>query len=285
MNIVVLVKQTFDTEEKIALGENGTVLEDGVKFIINPYDEYAVEQAILMRDAAGGGKVTAVSVGPPRAAEALRTALAMGADEAVLIDDERIPQDEYAVSKALAALLGARDGGGTADAGGSLLEERFSAGGKPVLDGEPVDLILGGFFSVDNGAGQVAVRLAALLGVPHVAAVTALAAQGGVATAERDAEGDTEVYEVPLPALFTAQQGLNEPRYPTLPGIMKAKRKTLHRLTLDDLGLAPDDVAARTQRTAVFLPPPRAAGKILQGDPTAQAAELLRLLREEAKVL
>ncbi|TLS52096.1 electron transfer flavoprotein subunit beta/FixA family protein [Paenibacillus antri] len=267
MNIVVLVKQTFDTEERIVLTD-GVVSEDGAKFVINPYDEYAVEQGILMRDAAGGGKVTVLSVGPARVAEALRTALAMGADEAVLIDDPRIGNDEHAVSIALAAALGG--------AGGA---------GAPTLGGAPVDVLLGGNFSVDNGAGQVAVRLAALLGVPHVASVTALEASGGAARAERDAEGDVEVVEVPLPALFTAQQGLNEPRYPSLPGIMKAKKKPFATLTLDDLGLSPDDVAPKTTRVGLALPPARAAGRLLAGDPAAQAAELARLLRDEAKVL
>ncbi|MCI3922771.1 electron transfer flavoprotein subunit beta/FixA family protein [Paenibacillus sp. TRM 82003] len=307
MNIVVLVKQTFDTEERIVLAGDG-VSEDGVKFVINPYDEYAVEQAILLRDASGGGKVTVLSVGPARVAEALRTALAMGADEALLIDDTRIGADEYAVSRALAAALGMRGGiaaaggaygGGDDNAAAGAADGPDSAAGNaadgakgpdgaapsPTLGGEPVDVVLGGNFSVDNGAGQVAVRLAALLGVPHVASVTALTVADGVAALERDAEGDVERIEVPLPALFTAQQGLNEPRYPSLPGIMKAKRKPFTTLTLDDLGLAPDDVAAKTARLDVALPPPRAAGRLIGGDPAAQAAELVRALREDAKAL
>lgn len=293
MNIAVTVKQTFDTEERIVLAGDG-VSEAGVKFIVNPYDEYAIEQAIRLRDAGGGGKVTVLSVGPPRAAEALRTALAMGADEAVLIDDARIGADEYAVSRALAAALGARgDGGAAAVAAAGPIDSSGAAGGtgaadataRPVLNGEPVDLLLGGYFSVDNGAGQVALRLAALLGIPHVAAVTALEVRDGVAFAERDAEGDVERIEVPLPALFTAQQGLNEPRYPSLPGIMKAKKKPFATLTLDDLGLTPDDVAAKTARLELTLPPPRAAGRLLSGEPAAQAAELVRALREDAKAL
>lgn len=255
MELVVLLKQTFDTEEKIVV-ENGAVSEDGVKFVINPYDEYAVEQAIRLRDE-HGGKVTVVSVGPDRCAEALRTALAMGADEAVLIADERIPGDEYSVSKALASYL----------------------------SGESFDVILGGNFSVDNGSGQVAVRVARLLDIPHVSAVTKMELAGGKALVHRDAEGDIEVAEVPLPALFTAQQGLNEPRYPSLQGIMKAKKKPLKQLTLDDLGLSEADLAAKTARTELFLPPERKAGKILQGDLSEQTRELVRLLREEAKVI
>lgn len=262
MNIVVLVKQTFDTEEKVVL-KDGAVSEDGAKFVINPYDEYAVEEGIRLKEAAGEGKVTVVSVGPGRVGEALRSALAMGADKAALIDDERIPSDEYAVSRVLATFV------------------------QGLIDrGEGPDIVLGGNFSVDNGAGQVAVRLAGLLGLPHAASITALEVSGGRATVRRDSEGDTEVVELPLPALFTAQQGLNEPRYPSLPGIMKAKKKPFSVLRLENLGLSEADVAPKTQRVSVSLPPARAAGRIIGGgDVAAQAAELARLLREEAKVL
>jgi electron transfer flavoprotein beta subunit len=253
MDIFVLLKQTFDTEEKIVI-EQGAVVEDGVKFVINPYDEYAVEQAIQIRDDAGG-KVTVLSVGPERTSEALRTALAMGADEAVLISDERITGDEYEVSQILAAYL----------------------------RGQSVDLVLGGNFSVDNGAGQVAVRLAMLLGIPHVASITKLELSGGLAKASRDAEGDLEVVEVPLPALFTAQQGLNEPRYPSLPGIMKAKKKPFHRLSLDELELT--SVVPKTNRVELTLPPGRKAGRKLSGEIGDQVKELVQLLHDEAKVI
>ncbi|MFC4599825.1 electron transfer flavoprotein subunit beta/FixA family protein [Cohnella hongkongensis] len=255
MNIYVILKQTFDTEEKIVL-RDGQIAEDGVKFVINPYDEYAVEEAIRLKDR-HGGTIVAVSVGPDRAAEALRTALAMGADEAVLLCDERIGGDEYSVSRALAAYLGA---------------QKF-------------DLVLGGNFSIDNGSGQVAVRLAALLDLPHAASVTRLTVDGGLAVALRDAEGDAETIELALPALITAQQGLNEPRYPSLPGIMKAKKKPLRTLRLEDVGLTEADVAPKTERLSLSLPPARQAGKLLKGDPAQQAAELVKLLRTEAKVL
>jgi electron transfer flavoprotein beta subunit len=255
MNIYVLLKQTFDTEERIVI-ENGRISEDGVKFVINPYDEYAVEEAIQIRDQ-HGGKVTLVSVGPERSAEALRTALAMGADEAVLISDERIPQDEYAVSKVLAAYF----------------------------MGESCDLILGGYFSVDNGAGQVAVRLAEILGLPHVGSITDLVVADGKATAERDAEGDVEKVEVQLPALFTAQQGLNEPRYPSLPGIMKAKKKPFKQVTLEDLGLSDADIQASTETVLLSKPPGRAAGQILKGEVDEQVKEMAALLRSKSKVL
>ncbi|UKS29057.1 electron transfer flavoprotein subunit beta/FixA family protein [Paenibacillus sp. HWE-109] len=254
MDIFVLVKQTFDTEEKIVL-QGGSVQEDGAKFVINPYDEYAVEQAIQIRDDLGG-KVTLLSIGPDRTAEALLTALAMGADEAVLITDERILGDEYEVAEILAGYL----------------------------RNQSYDLILGGNFSVDNGAGQVAVRLASLLGLPHVGSITKLDIEASKAVAHRDAEGDVEIIEVPLPALFTAQQGLNEPRYPSLPGIMKAKKKPFQHLTLDDIEGSASAVAKTTQ-IELALPPERKAGRILKGDLNAQVSELVQALRNESKVI
>ncbi|OCT14314.1 electron transfer flavoprotein subunit beta [Paenibacillus pectinilyticus] len=254
MDIFVLLKQTFDTEEKIVL-QNGAVQEDGAKFVINPYDEYAVEQAIQLRDE-HGGKVTLLSIGPDRTAEALRTALAMGADEAVLISDDRIQGDEYEIAEILAQYL--RD--------------------------QTVDLVLGGNFSVDNGAGQVAIRLASLLQLPHVASITKLDITGDKALVHRDAEGDIEVIEVPLPALFTAQQGLNEPRYPSLPGIMKAKKKPFQHLTLDDIAGA-DAIVSKTARLSLSLPPERKAGRILKGELAGQVTELVQALRNESKVI
>jgi len=254
MKIYVLLKQTFDTEEKIVL-QDGKIREDGAKFIINPYDEYAVEEAIRIREA-HGGTVVAVSVGPERAVEALRTALAMGADEAVLIEDQNL-EDEYGVSRALAAYL----------------------------KGRPVDLVLAGYFSVDNGAGQVAIRVAELLGLPHVGSVTKLTLSGNTAICERDAEGDVERVEVTLPALITAQQGLNEPRYPSLPGIMKAKRKPLDRLTPGELGLQPEELVPEVRRVSLSLPNARRKGRILAGELNEQVQALVRHLHHDNRVI
>lgn len=255
MNIVVLLKQTFDTEEKIQI-VNGVISDDGVKYVINPYDEYAVEEALRIKEE-HGGHVTVLSIGPARTAEALRTALAMGADEAVLISDERIPHDELSISKILAAYL------------------------KSVS----YDIIIGGNFSVDSGGGQVAIRLAQLMQIPHAASITKLELQERQATATRDVEGDTEVIEVTLPALFTAQQGLNEPRYPSLPGIMKAKKKPFSQLTLEDLTIPMDHITARTEQVSLSMPPERKSGRILQGELAQQAAQLVHLLRTEAKLI
>ncbi|AJS57617.1 electron transfer flavoprotein subunit beta/FixA family protein [Paenibacillus sp. IHBB 10380] len=248
MNIYVILKQTFDTEEKIVI-QNGDIFDDGVKYIINPYDEYAVEEALRQKEQ-HGGNIIVVSIGPSRIAEALRTALAMGADEAVHISDDRIVGDEFTLSNVLAAYF----------------------------NKQSYDLILGGHFSIDNGGGQVAIRLSQLLNIPHVASIIKVDVSEHQALVLRDSEGDTETVEVTLPALFTAQQGLNEPRYPSLPGIMKAKKKPFHHLTLDDLGLTETEIRTKTERISLFLPPQRKSGQILQGELNQQASELVHLL-------
>ncbi len=258
VNIFVLMKRTFDTEEKISI-VNGKINEEGAEFIINPYDEYAIEEAIQVRDK-HGGEVTVVTVGSEEAEKELRTALAMGCDKAVLIniDDDVDEQDQYTTAKVLAEYL---------------------------KDKNP-DLILAGNVAIDGGSGQVGPRVAELLGIPYVTTITKLdIADGGKVTVVRDVEGDEEIIETSLPLLVTAQQGLNEPRYPSLPGIMKAKKKPLEELELDDLDLEEDDVEAKTKTIEVFLPPKREAGKILQGEIADQVKELVQLLRSEAKVV
>jgi electron transfer flavoprotein beta subunit len=255
MNILVVLKQTFDTEEKIVI-QDGKISEDGVEFIINPYDEYAVEEAIKLKEELGG-EVTVVTIGPDRAESALRTALAMGADKAILVNDESLFGDEFTTAKVLAAVA------------------------KKV----GFDIILGGQMSVDSGAGQGGPRLAEELGINHVSTAVKLEVNGSTVRVERDVEGDLEVVETTLPVLITAQQGLNEPRYPSLPGIMKAKKKPLERLSADDLGLSSQDVRAKTEIVDQFLPPKKQAGRILSGDLTAQVSELVQLLRNEAKVI
>lgn len=255
MDIIVLLKQTFDTEERISV-ENGKIKEDGIRFIINPYDEYAVEEAIRLKDA-HGGSVTIVSIGPSRTEEAIRTALAMGADEAVLADDPALFGDEFTAAKVLAAIIHAR----------------------------PYDLVIGGNQAVDDGSGQVAVRLAEELGIPHISTLTKLVVDGTQVTGHRDAEGDVEVVTATLPVLVTAQQGLNEPRYPSLIGIRKAGKKPLTHVTVADLGLTPEDLEARTEVLDTFLPKAKEAGKILSGEFDAQVKELVHSLYSVDKVV
>jgi electron transfer flavoprotein beta subunit len=257
MNIYVLMKRTFDTEEKISIS-NGKINEDGAEFIINPYDEYAIEEAIQVRDA-HGGEVTVISVGNEETEKQLRTALAMGADKAVLIsiEDDVENGDQFTTAKILAEYLKDKE----------------------------ADLILGGNVAIDGGSGQVAPRVAEQLGMPYVTTITKLEINGSAATITRDVEGDSEVIETSLPVLVTAQQGLNEPRYPSLPGIMKAKKKPLDELELDDLDLEEDDVEAKTKTIEIYLPPKKEAGKVLQGDLADQVKELVSLLHTEAKVI
>jgi electron transfer flavoprotein beta subunit len=256
MNIIVLLKQTFDTEEKIVI-QDGQIVEDGPEYVINPYDEYAVEEAVKLKETQGA-EVTVVTLGPPRVESALRTALAMGADKAILIeDDESLNLDEHSISKVLSAAIKDCD----------------------------YDLILTGSMSVDNGASQVAVRVAEELNLAHVATAVELTIDSDKVTVVKDVEGNSEVIEASLPLLVTAQQGLNEPRYPSLPGIMKAKKKPIDRLSVDDLGLNLEESTAKTVILDQFLPPKKEAGKVLSGELSQQAQELVQLLHQEAKVI
>lgn len=255
MNILVCLKQTFDTEERVVV-ENGAVKEDNVRFVINPYDEYAVEEAIRLRDELGG-EVTVISIGPARVEEALRTALAMGADEAILVDDPALFGDEYTAAKVLAA----------------------------VVKQKSYDLIIAGNQAVDDGSGQVAVRLAEELGIPHISTITKLVIDGSQVTGHRDAEGDEEIVHATLPVLVTAQQGLNEPRYPSLIGIRKAGKKPLTNVTMADLGLTAEDIQSRTVIRETFLPKAKEAGKILNGDLATQVQQLVQSLKTVDKVI
>lgn len=251
MDILVLLKQTFDTEAKVTV-KNGRVVDEDVTLVINPYDEYAVEEALKIREA-HGGTVTLVSVGGGRVEEALRRGLAMGADEAALIEPPA-EADEYVIASLLAAWVKTRS----------------------------FDLVLGGNVSVDTGAGQTAIRVAEVLGIPHVAAALKIELDGGKAVVSRDAEGDTEVIEVTLPALITAQQGLNEPRYPSVPGIMKAKRKTIARVSAAELGVTAQPLTATT---SVYQAQQNRMNRLIKGSPAEQAKQLVELLRGEAKVV
>ncbi|MCD5323787.1 MULTISPECIES: electron transfer flavoprotein subunit beta/FixA family protein [Pontibacillus] len=257
MNIYVLMKRTFDTEEKIQI-DGGRIEEEGAEFIINPYDEYAIEEAIQLRDE-HGGEVTVVTIGEEESEKQLRTALAMGADQAVLINTEEDLEegDQYTTVKILEAFFKDKE----------------------------ADLILAGNVAIDEASGQVGPRLAERLNFSCATTITGITVDGDKAQIERDVEGDVEKLETSLPLLVTCQQGLNEPRYPSLPGIMKAKKKPLEELELDDLDLEEDDVEAKTKTIEIYLPPEKEAGKVLEGEIDDQVKELVSLLQNEAKVL
>lgn len=259
MNFLICLKQTFDTEEKIVL-TNGEISEDGVEFIINPYDEYAVEEAIRLKEI-HGGEITVLAIGPDRVEQALRSALAMGADRAILVETEDLEEelDEHSISSLIFAALQEED-------------EKF-------------DLILCGYMAVDDGSAQIGPRLAQLLQIPHVSTITKITIDGTKVEIEKDVEGDTEHIQTSLPLLITAQQGLNDPRYPTIPGIMKAKRKPLTRYEIDDLSLSEEKIQSKTIQKEIFLPPKKTAGLILSGSIEEQVTSLIEKLSKEAKVL
>ncbi|ALC81907.1 MULTISPECIES: electron transfer flavoprotein subunit beta/FixA family protein [Bacillus] len=257
MNIFVLIKRTFDSEEKITI-HAGDIVQDGAEFIINPYDEFAIEEAIRMKEA-HGGEITVMTVGSKEASRELRTALAMGCDKAVLfnIEEDVMDPDPFTTATIL----------------------------YHYITEKPFELILAGNATIDSGSGQVGPRLAELLNIPCVTTITKLAIDGKEVEMERDAEGNIEIVKSQLPLLLTTQQGLNEPRYPSLPGIIKAKKKPMEELTLNDLNLTAEEVAAKTKTTCRLLPPKKAAVRMIEGDAGEQAKQLAALLRSDAKVI
>jgi len=261
MDVAVCVKHVPDTEAAIRIrADRHGIDENGLPFVMNYYDEHGVEEALRIKERLGG-TVTLLTAGPVRAALALRSGLAMGADAAVHVEDPALEgADHLGVAKALAAAISAQH----------------------------YDLILCGKLATDDNAAIVGPALAEFLGLPQATAVTKLELGDGAATVHREVEGAIEVLRVALPAVITVERSINEPRYPSLPGIMKAKRTPLTTKTLGDLGLPPGEVgmaAARVEVLDLSPPPQRRAGRILQGEPPEMVKELVRLLHEEAKVL
>jgi len=264
VNIIVLLKQVPDTETQIKIAPDGkSIVTDDIKWIMNPYDEFGVEEALRIKEKFGG-EVTVVGLGPKRVTESIRTALAMGADKGILITDDALEgSDSLAVAKAITAAVKDLD----------------------------YDLIFTGQRGIDDDMGVVGASVAELLGIPNISLgiKVEISEDQKTVTVNRPVEGQTLVIESSLPALITAQKGLNEPRYASLPGIMKAKRKPLEEKSLADLGLDASEFGTEARKVKILEltpPPERAAGKIIEGEtPQEKAAELARLLHEEAKVL
>jgi electron transfer flavoprotein beta subunit len=249
VNITVCIKRTPDTETRVRIAADGVSVDPGgVKYIVSPYDEIAVEAALRMREGAGEGQVTVVSLGPANASEQLRSALAMGADRAVLLEGDA-GMDGLATAKGLVAELA----------------------------GHEASLILFGVKAADDDQQQVGPMVATLLDRPCVTAVSSFEMKGDMVSCRREVEGGTEMVDVQLPAVLTVTKGEFEPRYASLKGIMAAKRKPLEQKA----AAVPD---ARVALVALELPPERPEGRIVGEGPDA-AATLVRLLREEAKVL
>lgn len=262
MDIVVLVKQVPDTESLVQIAGDGvSIKKDDIKWIMNPYDELAVEEALRIKEAKGG-TVTVLSVGAQKAQETIRTALAMGADKGLLVNDP------------------------AAEGGDALATARILAAAVKIL---PFDLIIAGQRAVDEDNYQVGAAVAEFLGIPHVSLVSKVELLEGRIRCQRSVDGGAVTVEAPLPALFTTQRGLNEPRYASLPGIMKAKKKPLEVKTVAALGLDPARVGAAGRKVvvkALRLPPERKAVRMIAGEtPAAMAAELVRVLHEEARLI
>ena len=260
MEIVVLLKQVPATESLISIADDGVSINTAdLKWVISPYDEFAVEEALRIKEAQGG-KVTILTVGPEKATEAIRTALAMGADEGILINDPAGEKcDGLGVAKILAAAL------------------------KEM----PYDLIIAGQRAVDDDNFLVGTAVAEFLGIPNISLINHQEISDGKIRCRRTVEGGVVVLESPLPALLTTQRGLNEPRYASLPGIMKAKKKPLATKTLGDIGLSESDLGeTKTKIVSMQKPPERGGGQLIDGETAAEkAAALVKLLAEEAKVI
>jgi electron transfer flavoprotein beta subunit len=262
MHVVICVKQVPDTETKIRV-KDGQVDHSETKYVVNPYDEYAVEEGLRIRERLGEGKITLVSTGPERAKDALKSGLAVGADEAIhLVDEAFEGSDPYATALILSKALQKID----------------------------YDIVFCGKQGVDEDHAQVGIILAELLDIAHVSVVTLLETSDDQKSilAHREVEGGHEVIEAPLPAVITAQKGLNEPRYASIKGIMAVKKKVIPEWNAEEIGVDAEGVGTKAAKIAfaeVTLPPERAGGRVFDEDPVQDAIKVAHLLRDEAKIL
>ena len=259
MNSVVCIAQVPDTETRIKIAPDGRHIDEtGVKFIVSPYDEYALEQAIRAKEKQAGD-VTVIAFGPDRVQQALRECLARGATKALQVKGETADADALGIAKVLAAAI------------------------KSV----PHDVVFFGKQGVGTDNSLVGPMVAELLGYPQVNVVTHVELGEGKLTAHREIEGAEEIIECPLPAVVTAQKGLNEPRYASLKGIMAAKKIAIEAKSIADLGLQDSDIVnQRVTIVALELPPEKSGGRKIDGaDAAAAAKEIVKYIREEAKAL
>ncbi|MGB9668741.1 MAG: electron transfer flavoprotein subunit beta/FixA family protein [Thermosulfidibacteraceae bacterium] len=264
MKAVCFVKSVPDTETRVRLTGN-RLDKSEIKYILNPYCEFAVEEAVRKKEAGIVDEVLVISMGPSRAQEAIRSALAIGADRGVHIEDDNLDGSD--------AIVTAR-----------VLVEAFKKEGG--LDN--YQILLFGLRAIDGDTWSVPSMIAELLGIPAVTNIVKLDINGNKAIAVRMVEGGEEVFEVELPCVFAARKGLNEPRYPSLPSIMKAKKKPITRYTISDLGIPSDAVGKVGSFTEVLeytLPPQRQAGKKVEGEPEQVVEELIKFLREVANII
>jgi len=259
LNSVVCISHVPDTESRIKIAAGGKKIDEaGLKFIVSPYDEIALEEAIRLKDAKGGD-VTVMTFGPDRAQQALREALARGATKAMHVKGESGDADSLGIAKVLAA----------------------------AIRSVPHDVVFLGKQGVGTDNALVGPMLAELLGYPQVNVVTHLEIGDGKLTAHREIEGAEEILEAPLPAIVTAQKGLNEPRYASLKGIMAAKKVPIDAKSVADLGLDEADVFnKRVTVVSLELPAEKSGGRKIDGaDANAAAQEIVKYIKGEAKAL
>jgi electron transfer flavoprotein beta subunit len=250
VKIAVCIKRVPDMETRFKIAASGTAVDEaGLKYDMSDFDGYAVETALQLNEKQGPGETVVISLGPDVVQEQLRKALSMGADRAVQLKADRVPADGLAIARALAAEL--KDGG--------------------------YDLILFGRQAVDSANATVGPMTAELLGLPCATAVSTLEIANGRATARRELEGAAEIVEFPLPAVVSVDEGMPRARYPSLKGIMAAKKKPLE---VKPAQLGEEHISIEKME----LPPERAAGRIV-GEGAGAVPELVRLLHTEAKVL
>ncbi|MCA1733622.1 MAG: electron transfer flavoprotein subunit beta/FixA family protein [Acidobacteria bacterium] len=256
MNSIVCISQVPDTEAKIKIAAGGkTIDETGVKFIVSPYDEFALEEAIRLKESKGGD-VTVLTYGPERAAQALRECLARGATKAVHIKGSLEEIDSLGIARVLAAAIKA----------------------------QPFDVVFLGKMGVGTDNALVGPMLAELLDLPQLNVVTKVEFGEGTVKGHREIEGGEEVIEAPLPALITAQKGLNEPRYASLKGIMAAKKIAIETRSVADLGIGEADGRGGIVIESLEMPPEKAAGRKIEAtDPAAAAKEIVQYIQSEAK--
>lgn len=258
MKIAVCLKQVPARDAVLRLNAAGTwIRETDINFEVNEPDIYALEEALRLKEK-HGGEVVVCSLGPMRAQQAVKEALAKGADRALHLDPGESNLDAGAMARLLAA----------------------------ALKKESPDLVLTGLQSDDFGFAQTGVILAELLGLPHSTIIMEIQVAGATLKVKRELEaGWFEWIEMPLPALLTIQSGINKPRYATLKGIMAAKNKPIQKLTPADLGLSAADIAPRQTLSKVYVPVKRSKTEFLEGTPKEIAAKLVDKLKNEARVL
>ena len=257
MQIYVCVKHVPDTAATITVVDEAGYNDTACKFIINPYDEYAVEEAVQRVEKAGSGEVVVVTVGPEAAVSTMRAAMAMGAHRGIHVKIQSQFLDSTLTSLALKAAL--------------------------EQDGTP-NMIFTGRNAVDTEGFQTQYRLAAAMNLPVVSEVVNLDINDGQATVEREVGGGTrEKMEMKLPCIIGATKGLNEPRYPKFPDIMKAKKKEIKEVEFDQLGL--DTSFDQTELLKLEAVPERSSAQVMQGSVREQVIELVRILKEDDKVL